>query len=441
MKRIFRLNGKALLNYTDYKKVFDPLAAFEQLDSFLPFATVHLVPLPLVFKIQDGSFAAAKFWDKYFWYQVLEDVLTAPRAIAADFLDNKMKDQIEEKKTSYSNEYMGKGNEVSGLASKEKKELQVKEKLDYVRKYVKDNIMDESKSLCLLAICEISDEDIRNYDLKKEMNQTSVKPEDVKITDFPKGDVFQLEARTAPYKFRNLGGSSLPKDGKIRTVKIKAKGNADNETSVIIQLYDNKKLVQTVKLESGEYRFANVCNGAVIKFLPTISVNKCLCVYRKNYYDDCFLAEPLGEESFELDISGEDISMISAGYNVGSYAYIIEGNVVFSDSYINRLDYNAKTAIDTNLEIIREYSKAVEVEMLENNGYVILLEDGSVMSSNENISVKGKRLVLSNNGRAGYINYNEEKYEEAVSDTAKTVFCIRRGDTREVMLTDEANLK
>lgn len=441
MKRIFRLNGHALLNYTDYKKVFDPQLVNEQLESFLPFATVHLVPLPLVYlNEKDGSYVPAQFWDKRFWLLLLEDAAAASGAISSNYIDEFMKSLIFEKRTSRADQFMDNG-ESEKLALIEKNELHIAEKADYLREHVKADDKDFSKSLCLLAICELSDEDIRNYDLVKQDGDYENNSENVKILDFPQVDVYQPEARKAPYKFKYFSGNAMPDKGVIRTVMVKAKGNPDNDTSVVIELYDKEKLVQKVTLESGDYRYVNVCGGSVVKFLPTISVNKNICIYKKNYYDDSYFVEPFGEERWELEVPEGNISMISAGYNAGSYAYITDGRVVFSNSYISGLDYYAKISLDTNLGIIKNYYKAVEVELLENNGYAILLEDGSVMSSDETAFTQEKLPYLSGNGRAGYINYSEKYTEEAVSDADKTVFYIRQRDTGEVMPADAANLK
>lgn len=434
MRRIFRLDGHALLNYNDYKKVFNPLSVHRQLDTFLPFAEVHLVPLPLVYKAQDSSFAAAKYWNKSFWYQLLEEIQTIPpnTTVDSNFLFKYMGEWYDERRA---NEYMSNGKEKTNnkaLLAQEADILQIKEKLFFGRKALKATDKNDAECLCLLAICELSDEDIRNHKLTCETKPKTAQ-QDNKILDFPEGDVLPLEARSFPYKFRYFTGNTLPHKKLIRTVKIKATGNRDDNIPTVIQLFDNQKRVQTVTLKVGEYRFVNVCAGKVIKFLPAVSVNEKICIYRKNYYENSYFVEPRGEDGWELETKGRDISVISAGNTGSCYAYIFDNKVYFSTCFIDSLDYYNKEYLKMCIQNVNSLSKAVEVELVGNNGFAILLQDGQVITCNTNFSNQKKVLFLSSNGRAGYLHYDETIISEACADNKKQYIYIRRIDTGEVL--------
>ena len=173
--------------------------------------------------------------------------------------------------------------------------MQLSQKLKHISNssYIKEHEDKAKASLILLAICELCEEDPLNYRFdiirKSVLKPATETPKNVTISPlkYEKNNGYNtssvtLTASIDTYHIKKYIGNTLADGAIIDVVKVTATHGTNKFDNVVIELCDEKtkKVTETVVIKPGEYRICTAVNGAVIQFLPDISVGEKLCLYR-----------------------------------------------------------------------------------------------------------------------------------------------------------------
>lgn len=369
MKRL-RINGIPILNMLDLKNKFLPLALYQELNTFEGFAAVHCVPLPLQLMSQEEEIRYnAKCLTKEFWHRLLCRI-DWPGGTRSECLDSVLKQELDR---------LADGNqgERSALADRLEREVAdaaLAEKLDWIQTAAKTDFW---QTMLLLAICELAEVDPRKTaagDWRRPdavSNGSAEKQSAAELFTY-EGTVY-LTAGSRVYKYWCYDDKKLEQGALIQTVRIEAK-ECDNQYAVVrIELYNRAagKCLQSLTLNSGEFRYCTVCKGRIIRFLPCISVSDDLCLSRSDYHSEEIRVRPKNGEAWSLD--AERVSCFSAGSKDAGFLLVQDGRV-------NASFYKAAQDYITRLQLEMLVKPVVEARIWE-EGYELLLEDGTTVTN------------------------------------------------------------
>lgn len=369
MKRL-RINGVPILNILDLKSLFSPLALYKELNAFEGFAAVHCVPLPLQLTgREDGTRYNAECLTKEFWHRLLCRV-DWPGKNPYECLVTALNQELDG---------MADGNseERSALADRLEKEMAdaaLAEKLDWIMASAKTDVR---QTVLLLAICELAEIDPRRTaasDWCKPETAASVPAGKPPVAGlFPYEGTVCLTAGSQVYKYWSYDGGKLEPGATIQTVRLEARECDNQYAAVRIELYSEAegKCVQSLTLNSGEFRYCTVCGGRIIRFLPDISVSDDLCLSRSDYRSTDIRVLPKDGEAWPL--SAGSVSCFSAGNKAAGFLLVQNGRV-------NVSFYKAAGDHMTCLQLEMQMLPVVEARVWE-EGYELLLEDGTTATN------------------------------------------------------------
>lgn len=237
------------------------------------------------------------------------------------------------------------------------------------------------KAMLLLAVCELAEIDPRktapsDWRTPEEVSQNSSgAPVETAGEDpvlFPYEQTAYL-ATGSQAKYWHHDSETLNPGAKIQTVRLEAKASENQYAVARIELYSEKtgRRVQSVVLNSGEFRYCTVSCGRIIRFLPAISISDDLCLFRPDYKSPAVQVRPKNGESWTLD--AEHITCFSTGPKGTGFLLIQDGRV-------NTIFYKPAENYITRLQLEMLMLPAVEVRVCR-EGYEVLLEDGTTVSS------------------------------------------------------------
>ena len=149
MKKLIRLNGKAILNLSDMQRSFDAMALCEQADTFLSFAKTHCLYLPAVCEGRTAAYVT-----KNFWYGVLEAMTGGAYCADADECFVTWAYELAQK---HDEPGIRKAELLADIYG-EMAGMMLPEKLDAI---LDTADMDDEKALMMLAVCELCEMDAR----------------------------------------------------------------------------------------------------------------------------------------------------------------------------------------------------------------------------------------------------------------------------------------
>lgn len=400
MRKLLKINSEIILNTSDLQNQFSPIPLYNELQTFIDFATVHCVPLQLVFSGKEARNLTKDFWmndvikrDVQNWPNC-SDALACLEYFKKEILNNKYGNFKEnEEKTRVGLE------EEKAKLEEEDKSFKIKEKLEHIIKSgrLSSRKEDIRKALILLAICEISGINALDYTFldaedqrKEDSKRTNLFPETEQILTLKPSH----KASGITYKFWYHDSNVLNSGEKIKTVLVLADDEDDNDFQVVIEFISErtKKCVKTITLKHGGYCFINSACGKVIKVLPNKSEAGTLSLSRRGsriVIKDNNIEMPPINEALE-------VSSFSAGFSGEGFLFLRNGTPISAFYKPNSLNVNNDMKADKK-RILRKDEKIVEVELTE-KGYKMLGETGTVYSNYYENS--NKPAFLNENGRA-----------------------------------------
>lgn len=451
MYKTLKIHGEPILNFWDLTQEFSPIELYQQLESFVNFAAVHCLPIPLqTIDAKTGEKYNTKYLTKKFWLTVLRrsnwTIKTNVQDTFREIIDETIKAQIniDEKTSDKEDLDEEQFKEISQVFEKELCECKIYEKLKSIEKFYKDTEQ-QRMVICLLVICELSEIDVLKTEdnLWKESNQNSADNNsiaqekaqgtgsDISLFTYEK-EAF-LPTGNDIYRYWYHESDVLEPETKIHTVKIEAKGSLNQYATLKIELYreTDKKCIQRITLKKGEWRYCNVANGKIIKFLPSISLSDDLCLMREQYSASAITVISRDAESWSVDADGT--SCFSAGSKSQGFLLVQNGKANYNF-------YKAAEDYFTKLQLDMVTLPVVEANITE-NGYRLLLEDGSV-ASNEKLCNTSKRVSLTTIGRLPLLKLpNDAKcFETVVSDSQKSIAFLTESQKKEKVIFQTANI-
>lgn len=420
MKKILKLNNVPIWNLIELQREFSPLAAYETLQAFCLFANAHCVPLPLRLKREENGhlqYYQAKYLKKEFWM----NILTRQEWPKADSAVGSMNCFIQE---CYDAETGGpaqegttavQGEEIKEKLQREIDDASITEKMYHICQSgeLGNSPEDIRKAVILLAICEIAEVNAMTQVFRSVQHERSVGEPAVPKEFFYDKNAPLIAAEEA-YRFWYHDDDILKDGSRIQTVCIKAQPSTNQYAVVKIELYSPKtgKCVQRITLKKGEYRYCNVSEGKIIQFLPNASISNDLCLVRRDASKADYEVISQGGESWNLKQG--NISCIAAGSQDTGFLVLSEGKVMTA-FYKPAKDYMVQLQFDMIMMNVVEIG-------LSQQGYTLLLEDGTVISNGK--SKKEQRVCLRSN-RLPVLEAADKSVSEIVlSESGRTLVAL-----------------
>lgn len=416
MNRILRINGEAILNFTELKKVFSPWLVFDVLQDFIYFSKIHCLPLSDIISPSDETEEPyiAEYITKEFWLNILnfnEKTFEGPVKSYFKYLIYNLIGNIEDK-------------EKKEQLEKEIEDLKIYQKIAHI--CLKGNLRDKDAYIViiLLAICELAEEDALTMHFENTLNSSEGKD---KILCLQASDILPLQASSTPYIYA-YHDSDILKDGEtIETVRIDAKTGTNKYDKVRIQLYSekSKKIISETILNSGESVYCNVAGGRIIKFLPTISLSDDMCISRTG--DGHINILSVDSDSWQLSV--KEVSSFCTGTSKEGFILIQNGHINMS-FYKGSLDSSWATQL-----LLLNSKKIVEVKKTENE-ILFLTNDGKTYSDNpyeKNLIQNTVSLDNLNRGKKPEITGIQNPKEFALSNTQKSL-CVKTDEGKNIIL-------
>lgn len=454
MIRVLKIQQTPILNFRDLQKRFWPAEIFRQMEIFAEFASVHCRPIRTQLADREsGRKYPAEYFTKDFWMGILrrsrwpgeENLMDCFMAAAKAELGIRGNDEERDPEDSRQDE------EREAGMKREVRDGGLEEKLAFIARE-RGSEADYGEVIRLLAICELSEVDPRRLEpwawKNPETAESGEEPEEISL--FPYENTVQLMTGGRVRKFWYHDDDVLAPGARIHTVKVEARGSANQYAVLRIELYSEKtgKCVQSLSLKSGEYRYCSVSRERIIKFLPDVCVSDELCLMRQRYSQKELTVIPKDGESWTLKT--EEVTSFAPGSRQQGFL-LIQGGKVNSRFYRPAEDYFIRLKMDM-LTL-----PAVEALITE-TGYAVLLEDGSVASSRPetwkkgivSLSMEGRAPVLSGadslscreaavslSGKSLAFLGNEENKHEVLFSGKGRDFSIRERDGRREVWLEE----
>ena len=446
MNRVFRLNNKPILNFVDLQREFSPIEVYRQLPAFQSFAKVHCVPLPLlVSHTEDGETrkAAACFLDKAFWLGILQNAAWPEAQSAAEcfayFKNETYRAALGLKSPADKEENAVQAGSTKAGIEAETADEQIEEKLAFICKStgLGETSEDARKAVTLLAVCEIAEMNalscsFENLQAEPETGASDPDQPD-EITAFPYENNAPLSVGVKPYRFWYYDDDTLTAGSRITTVRVEAKGGSNKYDIVTIELYSqkDKSCVQTITLREGEYRYCNVADGKIIKFLPSISLSDSLCLIRRDYSRPEISVLAYGSDSWVFHM--ESVSCFAAGERDAGFLFLQNGKVS-TGFYKAAENYMVRLRFETIPEPLAEV-------VITQDGYKLLTASGTVISDT---ACNGETGVVSldrySRAPLPVVQNAADVQEAALSDSGKSVALKFYGGNKDkIMFERNAN--
>ena len=372
---MLRLNNTPIWNMTDLKREFNPIHLYNCREEFERFANVHCMVLSS--KLANGSDEAcdAYYLTKDFWREILKsepETEKEAKACLWEFLNKKIEEELGDSQNEA---------QLNKLRNEIEKEISISkldEKIEHIVKSIKAT--NEFSVVHLLAICEISETDARDYefDVPKENTSASLEDQQSDITTFDicgcASNVIRtvkLKASKYPYKYYIYEKDSLNDTDFINTVKLEAITDINKYNHVTVEFYNsNKSFVGKISIKPGEHRFVTIADGKLIRILPAISISNGCCVFRGGYSSDIVkiqkgILPPRAIAKFKPE------SFVALNEKNG-VVLVCDGSVITNHCSVES-DYRTRLILDTTLV-------KLNVVEINNNGEAIkvLTTDGKV---------------------------------------------------------------
>lgn len=384
MNRILKINNTAILNFADLQKEFSPWELYKVLPEFQRFARVHCVPLPLRLLHTEGKGKdeilsyRAEYLDKLFWSGILQKLDWKKPESAEVCLEEALNQVYVEKagiqKADGEIVYGKDAETIKAQIEQEAKDAKLQEKLWQITESagLSSQIDGGKIAMLLLAICEIAEMDATKLDFMNGAEEIMTARESDGVFDFPEADHVPLSAGKRVYRYWKYEESKLKEGTKIKTICVTAKAGKQNAGAVVIELYreSDHSLSETIILDAGTFRYCNVAEGKVIKFLPLECAGDTLKLTLKNTEHPELIVLPDGTEPWKLD--AKDMTGFASDKKENGFLFIKNGKV-------NRAFYKTINAYMTEIRMAMILEPLVEVR-IKNGKYELLTEDGQILS-------------------------------------------------------------
>lgn len=394
---MLKVNGHGILNLLDLQRTCPVWQIMEQMGEFRSFAEVHCVPLPLLFTTTDGKRKRASYLTKAFWLSLLP-----PKP--------PLKENLSEKEWV---EYI-----VGKWAAQYEPDAAVPE--DIMREVIMEaeyeKIMEKAAALLnlknqdinltgnelvtILAVCMLAELDMdkitssvrRQGAPKGGYPASHGSTQSILPVETPDNrNRITLTASSTPYRYLLFEDNRMPDKGMIKTVCVEAVGSQNEFERVMIQVYSEKenKVVWEFNLNKGEYRYCNIIQGKIIKFLPSMCIGKRRCIYRHRYNSSDLIVE-------DRYGGGENKTILEYGGGVSSFGTGAEGDIFICSGSLmlsRYRPYMSNPAVKMKLDGLMMLSECfVEVSILDDK-YMLLTDWGGVYSNDRDMD--GKSGVVS----------------------------------------------
>lgn len=483
MRSAYFMNGQPILNFVELQRAFDPWEALREREAFASFAAIHCLPFRLkkpmpegyVPEIDDAVFFSKEFWlacvedeplpsgqkehDKtHFLYGSLDGIIDG--SCLPDGYED-VEQSIDETDTAENTETIKPANKAqealkriayqfididagikeamdrngsaalvrsSKLAVEgEVNYLRLREKLETIRESagLSDSREDVKTALLFLAMCELTELDPSKQSFARPLDfgkETEIAAEN-EITDFPEGGTNDLFTRPEPYKYRYYAADVPPNDEGIVTTRVNAL-QGDRGGVVRIELYNGESCVQTVVLNPGESRFFNSVQHEVIKPLPVFCMGEDVFVIRES--DGLAISEQCDGKIREYSVGIPSVSSFSASNAADGFLAVRDG-ALYTPLY-NR----ARDSIMLRATLMSVPNRVAEVKLYQ-DGFAVLLSDGSVISDTDRFPQGERRVSLDEESRMPLppLSGMDDVCEISVSP-GRRFAAVRRGDSGEV---------
>ncbi|MBR0220963.1 MAG: hypothetical protein IJQ63_04240 [Synergistaceae bacterium] len=354
---LIKISGEPVFNLFDLKKNFSPRELLLNLEKFINFAVLHCLPLVshLVCRKHPQEIYVAKYLTKDFWFEIIKQPQAQAKKSAQEFLKNVLKDNYES-------------------WSEELQDADILNKLEFIAQNNKANY---PESFILLAIAELCEVNAMETDKTLWADIELASKDQSKINAINYFDATQsvqeLRAREQPYRFFYHESDRLPdQNSLIKTVCVRALSNNLNKNlNVSIELYNRHSVLeQSLSLMPGEFRYCNVYEGKIIKFLPCVSISHDICIARKDYAsDEITIFNKLNTVVNTLNL--QNVSSVAAGNNE-------QGVLLVKDARADLRYFRLANPSDQNY-LNMQRLKVVEAAFV-NDECQILFENGVVLS-------------------------------------------------------------
>ena len=457
MRRILKNEeGIPILNFFDLKKHFQPRVLYNNLELFQSFAKTHCVYITA--QLQSGITKEkyiAKYLTKDFWNMLLSEQelnVECNNDTAIDvFLRyvfrkyKKNESEIVSPPTEHTQE-LSDNNELAdedeltdaddmiSVASREIDTQKVNDEIkEELTREIKDAdiereltwLMDSNdktisvatylKLLAIAFLCEVPPSQTDPALWRINNIQGAPKETEVEIKRVLETAKLSLMPGSTVYRYWYHDSDLLSEGQNIRTVKVEAQIGSNRHAEVQIELYSfsTGECIQRFTLMGGEYRYCNVSEGKVIKFLPNAAVSDNLCVMRKDLSHSVLSFITENTESFLLD----GVTSFAAGSREKGCIILKNGKVQDGFYHYEGNERNRKHDLLNMIAV-----PVVEVE-IGNEGYRILLNNGIVVNENGETEKKGV-VSLCNNGRGNLPEINGESSREVVLSTSRKSLAV-----------------
>lgn len=373
---MLRLNNKPIWNLTDLKREFDPIQLYNCRKEFEHFANVHCMVLSARLANDSDEACDAYYLTKDFWREILKSE-PEPEKDAKAFLWEFLNKKIEEELGDSRNEA-----QLSKLRNEMEKEISIS-MLDKKIEHIIKNIEATDGGLSvvhLLAICEISETDARDYAfvVTTETESVLTKEQQSDINTFDLCGcasnmirTVRLKASKYTYKYYIYEKESLDNTDFINTVKLEAITDINKYNQVTIELYNSRKsFVGKFSIKPGEHRYITIADGKLIRILPAINISNGCCVYRGGYGSD-IVKILKGNLPARTVAKFKPESFVALNEKNGAIL-ICDGSVI--TNYCNiESDYRTKLLLDTalvKLNVVEINNTGEVVEVLTTDGKV-----------------------------------------------------------------------
>jgi len=381
MRKILKFNNIPIWNLVDLQREFSPMAALKQLKAYDEFTKVHCMPLPLMLE-NSGQRYEAYYLTKGFWQKILRNTEWPTMESAEVCLKYFLKLRYEEEigGTVEEHQIPIEEDSVREDITQEVYDSRVFEKLQYIRESGNfENTEEEIRTvILLLAICEMAEISPLNQqfqDMSRIINQedqSDQQQETMAIEEFPFDENAPLVASEKAYRYWYHDEDALLDGESIHTVCVKAQAGNNQYSKVKIELYSTvtQSPVQTVVMDTGEYRYCNVAGGRIIQFLPLESRSAEVSLIRKDADKSEITVKYNGEEPWTLHQNGA--SSWAAGDKETGFLLIQNGSV-------NAAFYKPAEEYLVQLKLDMIAAQVVEVR-IQNGDYQLLTSEGTIYS-------------------------------------------------------------
>lgn len=396
---MLKVNGHGILNLLDLQRTCPVWQIMGQMEEFRSFAEVHCVPLPLLFTTTDGKRKRAAYLTKAFWLSLLP----SEPPLKGNLSEKEWVEYIVGKWAAQYEPDAAVPEEIMREVIIEAEHEKIMEKAAALLNLKKqDSNLTGNELITILAVCMLAELDMDKIDSFTRGRGTSkggypVSHAGTQLMPMEMPDNsnrIRLIACSTPYRYFLFEDNRMPDKGIIKTVCVEAVSSQNEFERVIIQVYSEKenKVVWEFNLNKGEYRYCNIIQGKIIKFLPSMCIGKHRCIYRYRYNSSDLIVE-------DRYGGGETKTILEYGGGVSSFGTGAEGDIFICSGSLmlsRYRPYMSNPAVKMKLDGLMMLAECfVEVSILDDK-YMLLTDWGGVYSNDGDMD--GKSGVVSLEG-------------------------------------------